>query len=301
VAPLANGGLCRSWSGPYLGSTCGPAQRNKPLEFGLSGDGSGPIAVDGVVFRHAATLLRIRYQDGTTNEIPVVWVSPPIDAGFFLYPISSAQRHPGHYPEALELLDSNGDTIATVKLPHDAPQHQQVHTIRGFGRMAVPRQALYAKRRLLFQVTAPEPRLTSVGAPHHIGLWIAPARGGGTCMWTNGSGLFGCTPHRVDYHMPLPIQPDFYSGTLCCQVGVGVARVELRFQDGTRIELHPKDSYLLATIPLTHYAPGHRLTEEVAYSRAGHVIGTRPLSPTKPGVYPCSRPSIHIAGLTLCP
>jgi hypothetical protein len=77
----------------------------------------------------------------------------------------------------------------------------------------------------------------------HIGLWIAPERGGGTCFWTNQGN--GCTNvgHPVHGKMPL-LTLGFQGGgkhvNLCCSVSKKIARVQARFVDGDRIDLTPK-------------------------------------------------------------
>ena len=300
VAPLKGGGICTSWSGPYFGSSCGPIDRGNPLEVQLGHAGNDlPIAVDGIVTSRAGTELRVRFQDGTSTTVPVVWVSKPIDAGFFLYPLAVANRRAGHYPDVVQLLSGNGKPVATREVHVTHFQRLPSRSVPGFGRMAVPPQAIFAKRRLLFQVTTSVPTLRGIRRTH-LGFWIAPRRGGGTCTWTNGAGLFGCPRPAMSYRTPLPIAPNFYEDALCCQVGSGVARVELRFQDGDRIELRPKQSYLLASIPPAHYARGHRLTEEVAYNSAGKVLQVRTFSPTKLGQYPCAHPSVRLFGVRLC-
>ncbi len=301
VAPLKGGGICSSWSGGYLGSSCGELDRGNPLEPHLVRAGIAQIiAVDGIVNSHAASELRVVFQDGTTATIPVVYVSKPIDAGFFLFPLPAANRHGGHYPYELQLLAADGKPIVTRAVYVTFPKPLAVHTVPGFGPMVVPRQAIFSRRRLLFHVSTAVPTTRGIRRGT-LGLWIAPKTGGGTCIWTSGAGLFGCNQHRVSYGAALPVEPDFYGDTICCEVGPDVARVELRFQDGKRLELHPKAGYLLASIPLSHYVRGHRMTEEVAYNRAGAVIQVRTLSPNKVGEYPCAHPSVRKFGMMLCP
>jgi hypothetical protein len=178
-----------------------------------------------------------------------------------------------------------------------------VQIVPGFGHVLVPRQAIYAKRQLLFQVAITVPRVGGTNAHRRAGLWIAPAHGGGTCWWEasgGGGGSSGCgaEPRIL---APLPIRPDFYEGTLCCQVGANVARIELRFEDGDRIELHPRAEFILAAIPLRHYTRGHRLEEEVAFSASGKAIATRSVATKRPGMYPCARPSVLLYGFKMCP
>jgi hypothetical protein len=308
VAPLKGGGFCSAWRGPYLSSGCllsrtGPNATR--IDVHLPGDGSGPIALYGSFFQPAGTQLEVSFQDGSTEQITVTWVSPPISAGFFLYKIPPTHRPAGHRPDALSLLDSSGRIVAHAKLgTYFTPPRRTTHEIPGFGLVPVPPAAIYAQRRRLFGVTI---TTFASGRPgtvrsQRIGLWTAPTANGSTCMWegsTTSGGTFGCG-FRAPSPTPLPIRPDFFEDTLCCQVGAAVARIELRFQDGDRIQLYPKQTFILAAIPLRHFQHGHRLAEELAYSASGKLLATRTIPTNRPGMYPCAKPNITIDGVTLC-
>lgn len=71
-------------------------------------------------------------------------------------------------------------------------------------------------------------------------------------------------------------------------MSANVSEVELRFQDGDRIELTPKKTFLPIVIPSSHYALGRRLREIVAYNPAGKTVATRAVG-NMPGVYPCAK------------
>ena len=308
VAPLKSGGFCSSWRGPYLSGSCvlSRAGRNTTrIDVHLPGDASGPIDLYGSFIQPAGTRLEVSFQDGSTEQILVVWVSRPISAGFFLYNIPATNRRPGHRPDHLSLLDRGGRIVAAAKLgTYFTPGRRSVYEIPGFGLVAVPPVALFAQRQLLFSVTTTTYAGRRPGAlrSQRIGLWTAPTANGSTCMWegsTTSGGSSGC-----DYRPPpttLPISPDFYEDTLCCQVGAGVARVELRFQDGDRIDLYPKRTFILAAIPLRHFQQGHRLDEEIAYNSSGKILATRRIQTNRPGMYPCANPNIKIDGVTMCP
>ena len=80
-----------------------------------------------------------------------------------------------------------------------------------------------------------------------------------------------------------------------------MTRVELRYQDGDRTELHRKQGYLLYAVPLRHFARRHRLEEIVSYDRTGRVLSTRTLPVDRPGLYPCTDPTVNIDGVRMCP
>jgi hypothetical protein len=169
----------------------------------------------------------------------------------------------------------------------------------------VPPKAIWAKRVQLFALRADN--------GNRIGLWIAPARGGGTCFWSNRAdgcsqaATSGVPAAALKAHPELrgqgPLVGFGFSGgnpvLICCGVGKATVRVELRFQDGDRIELPPKRGFLIEAIPSRHYLLGHRLTAIVAYDAAGKVIGVKKVT-AMPGVYPCTKPQRLAYGVTRC-
>ncbi len=102
VAPTRKGGFCETFSGSF--GSCRPSrslphgavQPGEMHPFLLSAFWSeqqrrgGPIRVTevgGSVLARATRHLYVEYADGSRSEIPFVWVSKPIDAGFYLYGI----------------------------------------------------------------------------------------------------------------------------------------------------------------------------------------------------------------------
>ncbi len=119
VAPTKAGGFCRSLAGPYGGTACfpGTARASNRLSAGLTGDASGPILFNGTLFDPRGTRLEVHYQDGRRNLVPIIWVDAPIRAGFFVFKIPRAQRHPGHRPLTLSLYSANGTRLTQAALP----------------------------------------------------------------------------------------------------------------------------------------------------------------------------------------
>ena len=72
--------------------------------------------MDGNIFDKAAARLEIRYRDGSRTTVPFVWVSQPISAGVFVFPIPTTHRKHGHEPSALTVFSAIGRQLATVKL-----------------------------------------------------------------------------------------------------------------------------------------------------------------------------------------
>jgi hypothetical protein len=114
VAPTKARGYCTAVSGPYGGSGC--VTYRTELDPGLTGDQSGPIVFHGSFSNAAAARLVVTYQDRSKNQIPFVWVSAPISAGFFLYPVPTAHRRPGDRPMLLTVYGKTGKPLARQTL-----------------------------------------------------------------------------------------------------------------------------------------------------------------------------------------
>jgi hypothetical protein len=127
VAPTRAKGFCRdlSTSGPGAegGGGC-DSDRSLPFSRGLSIPGpispqgrilKSPVVLDGDTLLHRAAKVEIRFQDGEVVVTPLVWVSPPIDAGFFIYEVPRSHWGPGHRPSALVVLDAAGRELDSAK------------------------------------------------------------------------------------------------------------------------------------------------------------------------------------------
>ncbi len=301
VAPTKKGGFCEQWSHSYGGCR---ADRHDPSahQIGLTlldaSHNSGVAVLGGTFFQSNGERLEVSYADGATAEIPFVWVTAPIAAGFFLYRVPDAHRVRAARPIAVTLFDGAGNVVERAPvIDVAAGERAEVgHRVRGYPPLSVPANAEWAKRQQLFALRADD------GA--RIGLWIAPEQGGGVCYWTNQS--LGCT--RVGprfFGAPVPLALGFQGGgkhvTLCCMVGAHVARVEARFEDDDRVELIPKRGYLIWPIPSRHYPLGHRLEQLVAFIGSGHPIARRREPTNVPGLYPCAKPKRYGYGVVQCP
>ena len=104
----------------------------------------------------------LSYADGTSEEVPFVWVSAPIDAGFFVL-------YPANRPAKLTLYDSRGEVIARESIggmdPLAMPE-TVMRSLPGYPHLSVPAEAIWEKRRQLFDLRADD------GA--RVGLWVAP-------------------------------------------------------------------------------------------------------------------------------
>jgi hypothetical protein len=121
VAPTRSGGFCTQFG----------CDRDRQLPFapGMTIPGSispqgkilePPVIFDGDTLIHGATTVKVLFEDGSSATTPVVWVSEPIDAGFFVYEVPQANWQAGHRPTAIVLEDADGKELArdTVLASH---------------------------------------------------------------------------------------------------------------------------------------------------------------------------------------
>jgi hypothetical protein len=79
--------------------------------------------VAGIITASAAIRLELVFSDGATEPLNFVWVSDPIDAGFFMTTLEESGRA---QPLALRLLDAAGRVLSETDLqsstgPRGAP------------------------------------------------------------------------------------------------------------------------------------------------------------------------------------
>ena len=299
VAPTKKGGFCEQWSDAFGGCRADRHDAfSSHIDVTISGVANGCCValLGGSFFQSDGDRLEVSYADGTTAEIPFVWVTEPIDAGFYLYRVPDAHRVEGARPTAVTLYDGHGKTLAREEVQGIPASIRSLNQrrIEGYPLLSVPAEAIWKERRQLFDLRADD------GA--HIGLWVAPSRTGGTCFWTNQAN--GCPRPGGESPAQPPLGLGFSGGThvtLCCTVGRDVARVEARFEDGDRVELAPKEGYLVWPVPSRHYPRGHRLVELVALDSSGRQIATQPVKTDTAGLYPCSAPKKLGYGVSMCP
>jgi hypothetical protein len=132
LAPTAGGGHCKlirffAADGRKRGGV-GPGcdDRRNATGYGVSIPGPvsaegvierGPVVIDGHATIRDATAAVIQFQDGTETEIPLTWVSKPIDAGFFVYGVPPANWEPGRRPVEVRFVGARGDTVGQTFTP----------------------------------------------------------------------------------------------------------------------------------------------------------------------------------------
>jgi hypothetical protein len=139
VAPTRAGGFCITASvgkvgGPpaHGGGGGGGCDRDRALPFApgifargpMTPDGvlqRGPLVYDGSVLIEEARAVRFDFQDGDHATVPLVWVSEPIDAGFFVYAAPQEHWVEGHRVISATVEDGDGKELATQRLPWIGP------------------------------------------------------------------------------------------------------------------------------------------------------------------------------------
>jgi hypothetical protein len=233
------------------------------------------------------------YADGEEAEIPVVWVSPPIDAGFFLFWVPDGRRTAGRHVTALTAEDADGRVLArqTFRLVRTEDVERPVRLPDG-NLVRLPARADVDRARKLFDFRAEN------GQP--VWLWVIPTRDGGSCWAFNRGG--GCPP--ADYEQEIPMAGGLSGGTpvlFQAEVRDEVATVELRYEDGTVERLEPREGFVLHEIGAAHYEKGHRLEAAVALGPLGNELMRQPFRPDSPAVYPCDEPVDIGHGVMACP
>jgi hypothetical protein len=296
VAPTKKGGFCEI-------SGCIADRRTLVGHIAVTVSGNkgntGVAWINGDFIDGRGERLELSYADGSRDEIPFVWVNAPINAGFFVFGIPKEHQVPARRPVTIALFDGEGTTLAREPIDGAFPDalRMTVHHLPGYPDLDVPAKAIWAKRQQLFDWRADDGK--------RVGLWVAPERGGGTCMWSSQG--FECS--RVGgrtRNLPAGIvQLGFQGGgthvNVSGSVGRRVARVEARFRDGDRIELRPKEGYLIWPIPSRHYPRGHRLYALVAFDDSGRVIARQRMLTNSPALYPCAKPRLYRYGVRMCP
>lgn len=143
VAPTKAGGFCESFTNLFGG--CRQMRTDQPgapsdgsgevnsFAIGLFGEMSskGAIMLGGDLLLPPGTTLAVEFADGSSADIPVTFVSPPIDAGFFLYPVPAEHIRLGHDARYLTARDRGGRVVARARICCTNPRGPSGATGRG--------------------------------------------------------------------------------------------------------------------------------------------------------------------------
>ena len=109
VAPARNGGFCSLWL-PAGGGGCSTA--GHPLSTGALLRLGVPAWVTGDVIAPAVGDVVVKFSDGSTVRPRIVWVSAPIDAGFFAYDVPAGKQTSRAHVTAVDAYDRKGRLAA---------------------------------------------------------------------------------------------------------------------------------------------------------------------------------------------
>lgn len=111
VVPTTEGGFCYRL---LFATSCPDVRQRDPIGItGLaSADGDGFDWIAGPVSDGAVQEVELVYQDGERAKVPFVWVSAPIDAGFYAYDVPKEHQESGDHIKAVLGLDADRKIVA---------------------------------------------------------------------------------------------------------------------------------------------------------------------------------------------
>jgi hypothetical protein len=225
VAPTKQGGFCTDLGGEGGCDRLGTVplnvdwaiERSRPTPESERAFGGLPVVdqVSGYVNARWASGLEIRFEDGDVIRPHVVWVSKPIEAGFFLQPIPVAHRQPGHLISAIVALNNDGKLVASESL--------------GRNRSAdPPADAILDQAKQMAVIDTGEGPVV---------LTAAPTRYEGRCAWlefgSEAIPVMPCLPKGYENQAALGLAVHALGGRSILAGECGYHAVELVHQDGS--------------------------------------------------------------------
>jgi hypothetical protein len=224
VAPTRQGGFCTDRGGGGGCDRLGTVPLN--VSWGIERSGPGPDSersfgglpvvdsVEGYVNARWADALEIRFEDGDVIRPRVVWVSKPIEAGFFVQMIPQPHRLPGHLISAVVALDRDGNFIASDSLDHN--------------RFTVPPLDAILDR-------AKQVAVIETGDGPAV-LRTAPTRYEGRCTWLEFGAeeipVTRCLPKGYEHQAALGIAVHALAGHIILVGECGYSAIEFLHRDG---------------------------------------------------------------------
>jgi hypothetical protein len=301
VAPTKRGGFCALWTSSYAPTCLAEKAQTGSSRYALTrwsaiDPALGVDTIQGEVFVRDATATLL-YGDGAATVIPYLWVTAPIRTGFFLYSVPDGRRLGKTRPVALTIT-VGGKTVFRQAISDFSNMSLMVdHRDRWGQSIQTSREAVWSKRRLLFSFMLPDGQL--------IEQWVMPSRAGTGRRCFAGTTSSGCEPAVLTGP---PVQLRLFGGgrgdasvLLTGEVARTVGSVQLRFQDGSRVTIKPKEGFVLAKLAPTHYGLGRRLVSAVGLDESLNPVGSAAFQPAQPDVYPCTKPKNYGYGVTRCP
>jgi hypothetical protein len=130
VAPTRGGGYCYTFERSFGGCRRTRAERaiGSKGQFGVTWMGGAPRGVKATIVERiggditapSAYKVTAAYADGTTHDVPFVWVSSPIAAGFYIYDIPTAHWNEAHRLTSVTLTAKDGRLLGRQTIPNRA-------------------------------------------------------------------------------------------------------------------------------------------------------------------------------------
>ena len=144
VAPTETGGFCYLIEG--LSGGCSETRTEAIVLDGsfFAHPGATTPALDalaGRIYSPQAKQLRVTFEDGRTTVLPFVYVSEPIEAGFFIYRPSAAEERPGHRPASVVAADSSGAEIGSATIDWAKEERKLQRLLDTFAKAPTPARA----------------------------------------------------------------------------------------------------------------------------------------------------------------
>jgi hypothetical protein len=120
IAPTRTGGFCSMLVGAGGGCVTKSTERRQGALGEVGGSystarGLQPriVEIDGHVYSPAVATLTLEFQDGSSLPLPFVYVSSPIEAGFFIAGIPPDHQRQGEWPTKVVARNGAGAILAT--------------------------------------------------------------------------------------------------------------------------------------------------------------------------------------------
>ena len=261
VAPTRGGGFCTPHGCDKLGTfplgITWAASRLSSASHGVP----HPLMTDFDLLEGAANsryveAVEIRFSDGDVDRPKLTWVSEPIHHGFFRYRVPVAHRSVGHEITSVVGLDEDGRVVVDATRPGQEQMQQ------------VPLDAVVSDREQRARIRTRNGEAV---------IWEAPTRYDGRCAWLEHGGrilrLFSCMPKGYDYgRIDVRFVPTANDVLFAGWAIPRVATVEISFADGSKVDVEPRDGFLLAELPAGNQVRGHEATTIIGRDAAGNVV-----------------------------
>jgi hypothetical protein len=121
VAPTRSGGFCWIFSHASGGCLGRRELGQRPFlsvsYLGASARSPVPARIEGAVLASSAERLAAEFRDGKTADVPFVFVSKPINAGFFFWGVPKGEQRASASLRAVTARASDGTVIARTVIP----------------------------------------------------------------------------------------------------------------------------------------------------------------------------------------